>query len=179
MYKNNEYGLCAVCGKKGNLVRTYFYYPIKCTCCSPEHFELVRHHEDCVPKEPLHTKIEFDTRDLVEQASFVSKFLTFNQGLISDGYNTFNELYFHRMLLFSIICRTYKDKAWKSKLHDDGTMDNNYFIAGITTPEGDYTYHYHMEYWDHFDIPELPNAPKWEGHKPGDIGRLRSLLTKN
>ena len=40
-------------------------------------------------------------------------------GKISDGYHTFDELYFHRMILFSVICNTYKEKAWKSKLHDD------------------------------------------------------------
>ena len=98
-------------------------------------------------------------------------------GLLSDGYHTFDELYYHRMVLFSIICRTYKDRAWRSKLHDDGTMYDNYFIVGIATPEGDYTYHYHMRYWDHFnDIKTLDKAPKWDGHEPKDIDRLYSLF---
>ena len=98
-------------------------------------------------------------------------------GLISDGYHTFDELYFHRMILFSVICNVYKDKAWKSKLHDDGTMYENYFIVGITTPDGDYSYHYHVEHWDHFkDVKEIEKAPKWDGHKPNDIGRLLSLV---
>ncbi len=35
-----------------------------------------------------------------------------HKGEISDGYHTFDELYYHRMVLFSIICNTYKDKAW-------------------------------------------------------------------
>lgn len=35
-------------------------------------------------------------------------------GEISDEYHTFNELYFHRMILFSVICNQNKDKAWKS-----------------------------------------------------------------
>ena len=96
---------------------------------------------------------------------------------ISDGYHTFDELYFHRMILFSIICNQNKEKAWKSKLHDDGTMYDNYFIVGITTPEGQYSYHYHMEYWGHFEgIKELERAPKWDGHQPKDITRLISLL---
>lgn len=34
-----------------------------------------------------------------------------SKGQISDGYHTFNELYQHRMTLFSIICNTYKEKA--------------------------------------------------------------------
>lgn len=101
-------------------------------------------------------------------------------GKLSDGYHTFDELYFHRMILFSTICSTYRDKAWKSKLHDDGTMFDNYFIVGIDTPEGAYSYHYHMEYWGHFkDIKELEKAPKWDGHKPEDITRLLSLSNRH
>ena len=94
---------------------------------------------------------------------------------ISDGYHTFGELYHHRMILFSIICNQNKEKAWKSKLHDDGTMYDNYFIVGITTPEGDYTYHYHIENWDYFKVKEVEKAPRWDGHKPSDITRLFSL----
>lgn len=98
-------------------------------------------------------------------------------GRLSDGYHTFDELYFHRMMLFSIICNKYKHIAWKSQLHDDGTMYDNYFIVGITTKEGDYSYHYHMEYWGHFkNIKELEKAPKYDGHKPSDIVRLLSLI---
>lgn len=96
---------------------------------------------------------------------------------ISDGYHTFEELYFHRMVLFSIICNQNKDKAWKSKLHIDGTMYLDYFIVGINTIEGQYSYHYHMEYWDYFkDISEILTAPEWDGHEPKDITRLLSLL---
>jgi len=101
------------------------------------------------------------------------------KGLVSDGYHSFDELYFHRMLLFAVICNSYRDKAWRSKLHDDGTMYDNYFIVGITTPEGDYTYHYHEQYWEHFNgISELERAPKWDGHRPKDITRLLSLIGK-
>lgn len=97
---------------------------------------------------------------------------------ISDGYHTFGELYHHRAILFSVICNTYKEKAWKSKLHDDGTMfDGDMFIVGIETPEGNYTYHYHTDlYWDIFEVKELDKAPKWDGHEPKDITRLFSLL---
>lgn len=94
---------------------------------------------------------------------------------ISDGHHTFDELYFHRMYLFSVICCYHKDRAWKSKLHHDGTMFNDDFICGIETPEGQYTYHYDLKYWDHFDVKELQRAPKYDGHLPPDIVRLKSL----
>ena len=97
-------------------------------------------------------------------------------GDISDGDHTFNELYDQRMILFAVICNTYESKAWKSWKHEDGTMYDNYFIVGITTPEGDYTYHYHKDCWDTFNIKELPNAPKWDGHTAYDVDRLLSLL---
>ena len=95
---------------------------------------------------------------------------------ISDGYHTFGELYHHRAVLFSIICNTNKLSAWKSLLHEDNTMfDGGMFIVGVTTPEGDYSYHYHLEYWDMFEVNELANAPKYDGHMPSDIDRLNSL----
>lgn len=96
---------------------------------------------------------------------------------ISDGYHTFAELYHHRMMLFSVICNQNLDKAWKSMLHADGTMYDDYFIVGITTDEGDYTYHYHMDNWKYFsNVKKLASAPEWDGHKPEDITRLLSLL---
>ena len=96
---------------------------------------------------------------------------------ISDGYHTFGELYEHRTMLFLIICRLFKDYAWKSKLHYDGTMYNGMFIAGIETPNGQATYHIEDKYWDLFDITEVPNAPEWDGHTPDDaIKRILTLV---
>ncbi|MEY8559589.1 hypothetical protein AALF85_02600 [Jeotgalicoccus halotolerans] len=94
---------------------------------------------------------------------------------VSDGYHTFDELYYHRMILFSVICHANKDRAWKSWLHDDGTIFNDTFIVGIQTDEGQYTYHYKTEYWDMFQVQEVPRAPKYDGHKPKDITRLLTL----
>lgn len=97
-------------------------------------------------------------------------------GEISDGYHTFDELYYHRMMLFLVICKQNKEKAWKSYQHHDGTMYDEYFIVGITTKQGDYSYHYHQRYWHLFDVKELDKAPEWDGHTPEDITRLLSLV---
>jgi hypothetical protein len=97
-------------------------------------------------------------------------------GETSDGYHTFNELYYHKLILFSVICNTYKDRSWKSYQHEDGTMYDDYFIVGITTPKGQYSYHYHKDHWGMFDVEILDNAPKWDGHKPSNIDRLLTLL---
>ena len=98
-------------------------------------------------------------------------------GSLSDGYHSFDELYHHRAILFSVICNSMPDKAWKSKLHDTGDMYEGMFIVGIETPEGQATYHYDIEpYWDMFKVKELEKAPKWDGHTPQvAIDRLSKL----
>lgn len=99
-----------------------------------------------------------------------------DKSLISDGSHTFGELYYHRMILFAVICNNNKELAWKSWKHEDGSMYKDYFIVGVTTGEGDYSYHYHKDYWDFFNVKELESAPKWDGHKPEDVIRLFALL---
>lgn len=98
-------------------------------------------------------------------------------GEISDGYHTFNELYHHRAILFSAICNTYSELAWKSKKHSDGTMFEGDFIVGIQTPKGTASYHYAIyPYWDMFHVKEIPNAPEWDGYTPAEsIDRIYSL----
>ena len=97
---------------------------------------------------------------------------------VSDGYYTMDELYYHRGLLFSLVCNQNSKISWKSKKHSDDTMYNGMFIAGINTPEGQYTYHCEDDLWDLFHVKELSNAPEWDGHKPKDIVRLLSLNKK-
>ena len=98
-------------------------------------------------------------------------------GDLSDGYHTFNELYHHRAVLFSVICNTFHEKAWKSRKHDTGDMFDGMFIVGIETPEGQATYHYDIEpYWDIFKVKELEFAPKWDEHTPEEaIKRISTL----
>ena len=98
-------------------------------------------------------------------------------GETSDGYHTFNELYHHRAVLFSVIVRDHLELAWKSKVHHDGTMFDGMFIVGIETPEGQATYHYDIDpYWEMFDCIELIEAPEWDGHTPDEaIERVSTL----
>ena len=102
-------------------------------------------------------------------------------GETSDGYHTFNELYHHRAVLFSVIVKAFSDKAWKSLQHNDGTMYDGMFIVGIDTPDGQATYHYDIDpYWDMFECRELERAPEWDGHTPVQaIERIRKLEPMN
>jgi hypothetical protein len=100
-------------------------------------------------------------------------------GEISDGYHTFNQLYHQRAILFATIVNQNKDIAWKSYKHSDGKycFDSNgeWFIVGIDTSEGSYTYHYSKEYWNYFKCKELDCGKEWDGHTEEDVTRLLSL----
>lgn len=98
-------------------------------------------------------------------------------GEMSDGYHTFNGLYYQRMVLFASLVNAHQDKAWKSWKHEDGKpcFDGGWFIVGIDTPQGSYTYHYEDKYWNWFECEELPVAKHWDGHTEEDVTRLMSL----
>lgn len=101
-------------------------------------------------------------------------------GELSDGFHTSNGLYEQRMILFAALVKAYKDKAWKSYRHEDGEycFGGGWFIVGIDTPEGSYTYHYKNKYWDMFDCVDLPRGKHWDGHTEADAEtRLMSLPT--
>ena len=98
-------------------------------------------------------------------------------GETSDGYHTFNELYHHCAVLFSVIVKAFPDHAWKARKHHDGTMYDGMFIAGIETPDGQATYHYDIKpYWYMFECKELEYAPEWDGHTSAQaIDRIGQL----
>ena len=100
-------------------------------------------------------------------------------GELSDTHHSFNDLYKHRTVLTALAfrCLPY---AWKSRKHEDGTMFDGMFIVGAPTPDGMITYHYDNEYWDLFRIPEIANAPKFDGHTPDDvIERISNYILKS
>ena len=96
---------------------------------------------------------------------------------VSDGFHTFRQLYYQRMMLFAAIVRQNKDKAWKSFRHEDGELcfGGGWFIVGIDTPEGSYTYHYEDSYFGLFDCEEFKRGKHWDGHTEKDVTRLLSL----
>lgn len=102
-----------------------------------------------------------------------------DMGEVSDGFHTFNQLYHQRAVLFATIVNQNKDKAWKSWKHEDGKFcfdkGGEWFVVGIDTPGGSYTYHYEQKYWDMFDCEELERGKHWDGHTEDDVTRLLSL----
>ena len=98
-------------------------------------------------------------------------------GELSDGFHTFNSLYNQRLILFAALVNTYPYFSWKTKRHCDGEecFGGGWFLVGINTPEGPYTYHYELKNWDLFNCEELDRGPEWDGHTDEDVKRLLSL----
>lgn len=115
--------------------------------------------------------------DAIEELSKRPEIPTTGIGDLSDGYHTFNGLYYQRMVLFAVLAKQNKDKAWKSWKHEDGEFcfGGGWFIVGIDTPQGSYTYHYEDKYWNCFECVELPAGKHWDGHTEADVTRLLSL----
>ena len=93
---------------------------------------------------------------------------------VSDGYHTFNELYEHRHALFSVVCAAFN--GWKAQFHEDGTMFDGWFLAGVETPAGMATYHLPIAWWERFRCTARKLAPKWDGHTANQVPeRIASL----
>jgi len=95
---------------------------------------------------------------------------------VEDGYHSMNELYQHRMALnvalFRMLdcCSMGTWEVMKSKSHFDGTMFEGYFIVmAINLDRKQISYHYKLEHWDKFRIPEVEKAPEFDGHSSNDV----------
>lgn len=100
-----------------------------------------------------------------------------DMGEVSDGYHTFNELYAHRVRLFSTLMCAYPDQAWWSHQHHDGSKMEGWILAGIDTPDGPVTYHLPVSEAAMLPIgTELERGKEWDGHTADDVlERLKSL----
>ena len=107
-------------------------------------------------------------------------------GHVSDGYHTFNELYEYRLLynaaFFNELAKQGLYDVHKSKRHSNGEIpfgDPNWFIVVAELPTGQISNHYEMKDWFLFQIPEKELSNEWDGHTPADVAeRLRQHLEK-
>lgn len=108
-----------------------------------------------------------------------------DNGTVSDGYHTFDELYEFRKLynaaLFNEWATRGKFSVHKSKKHFDGEecFGGGWFIVVAALPSGQISNHYKLEDWDLFQIRETERAlVKFDGHTAGDVAnRLVSLCS--
>lgn len=101
-----------------------------------------------------------------------------------DGYHTFDELYEHRISLFIALCYMLNEFdfyygvskksdlcVWRSKLHADDKMYEDWFIMGIGQHKGSQiTYHLPISYWNRTNFADtLKRAPRFDGHTSDDV----------
>ena len=116
----------------------------------------------------------------------------FPDGNISDGYHTFDELYYYRLCYNAALVNTlvslkdtlpnsFKDiKVCKSKKHFGGEpcYGGGWFIVMINTPWGQISNHYKLEHWNMFDCPVTKESWKWDGHNMKDAMERLNRLSK-
>ncbi len=101
---------------------------------------------------------------------------------VSDGYHTMDELYEHRIEIFIALCRVVHSvdftewgrdcpEVWRSKLHFDGSMYENWFVLGIEESSGlQITYHLPLSRWEDTNFARtLDRARQWDGHTSIDV----------
>lgn len=112
---------------------------------------------------------------------------------VSDEHHSMEELYEHRIHLFVALIKVLDSyvtpfnypyaRCWKSKLHDDGSNYEGWFIAGITVTKEYFqgppvtqfiTYHLPIKYWEVVNVMELEKAPPYDGYTPDEV--LKRLL---
>ena len=97
-----------------------------------------------------------------------------DMGEVSDGYHTFNELYYYRML-YNAAFFNLLQKEWvhKSKRHHTGEecFGGGWFIVMANLPTGQISNHYELKYWDLFQVPEKEIADEWDGHTPQEAAK--------
>ena len=106
-----------------------------------------------------------------------------DMGEVSDGYHTFNELYYYRML-YNAAFFNLLPKEWvhKSKRHHTGEecFGGGWFIVIANLPTGQISNHYELKDWDLFKVPEKEFADEWDGHTPQEAAeRLHKYLQQD
>ena len=93
-------------------------------------------------------------------------------GDLSDEYH-------QRVILWATIVNRNKERAWKTRKHEDGQpcFGGGWFLVAVDTPKGPYGYHYEDKYWDMFDCKEIEVAKPWGGYTEEDSQYKRFVVT--
>ena len=105
-----------------------------------------------------------------------------NEGKVSDGYHTFDELYDFRRAYNAALVNTHKYPCIKSCRHSDGELcfGGGWFVVQMQLPTGQISNHYEIKYWDEFDCEVRERADEWDGHTDKDVlERLTKLNLSN
>ena len=107
--------------------------------------------------------------------------------LLNEQEETIQELYDFRLIYNALLFNEWSKhdtiEVYKSKKHSDGELcfDGEWFVVVAILPTGQITNHYHIKYWDYFQIKEYPQVKdEFDGHTPIDVlNRLKSMVMWN
>lgn len=106
---------------------------------------------------------------------------------LNNQHDLIQELYEFRLLYNALLFNQWNKhneyEVYKSKRHSDGELcfDGEWFVVVAILPDGQITNHYHIKYWDYFQIKEYPQVKdEFDGHTPIDVlNRLKSMVMWN
>ena len=107
--------------------------------------------------------------------------------LLNEQEETIQELYDFRLIYNALLFNEWSKhdtiEVYKSKKHSDGELcfDGEWFVVVAILPTGQITNHYHIKYWDYFQIKEYPQVKdEFDGHTSTDVlKRLNSMVMWN
>lgn len=103
---------------------------------------------------------------------------------LNEQEEIIQELYDFRLIYNALLFNEWSKhdtiEVYKSKKHSDGELcfDGEWFVVVAILPDGQITNHYHIKYWDYFQIKEYPQVKdEFDGHTPIDVlNRLKSMV---
>lgn len=106
---------------------------------------------------------------------------------LNEQEEIIQELYDFRLIYNALLFNEWSKhdtiEVYKSKKHSDGELcfDGEWFVVVAILPTGQITNHYHIKYWDYFQIKEYPQVKdEFDGHTPIDVlNRLKSMVMWN
>lgn len=109
------------------------------------------------------------------------------EDLLNEQEEIIQELYDFRLIYNALLFNEWSKhdtiEVYKSKKHSDGELcfDGEWFVVVAILPDGQITNHYHIKYWDYFQIKEYPQVKdEFDGHTPIDVlNRLKSMVILN
>ena len=110
-------------------------------------------------------------------------FIVSSDAGISDGEQTFEQLYEHRNLLFLSLLQTRLDDCWWSEKNHQGAGIKGWIIVGLQLPSGTITYPLEEKYSTllrTMGVEYVAVAPEWDGHTTEDVlDRLNQAILYN
>ncbi len=121
---------------------------------------------------PTSEEVQEKAKEALSSKEVATKFaLDTKDTPAADDYHTTGELYGCRHALMIALCNSHPQVAWKTRVHSDGTPSyEGYFLLGFRKNHGaQISFHLPEQLWEFSRVPELAQAPEFDGHNTQDV----------